>query len=99
MTADAEELTMDREGARASAAGQSQVNLSRRYLLISPCRNEARYLRRTLDSVAAQSVQPAAWVVVDDGSTDETASILEEYSRNLPYLHVMRRADSGRRNV
>jgi len=33
---------------------------SRRYLLISLCRNEALYLRRTLDSVAAQSVQPAA---------------------------------------
>jgi hypothetical protein len=35
------------------------VNPSRRYLLISPCRDEARYLRRTLDSVAAQSVRPA----------------------------------------
>ena len=51
------------------------VNPSRRYLLISPCRDEAQYLRRTLDSVAAQSVQPAAWVVVDDGSTDETPAI------------------------
>ena len=35
---------------------------SRRYLLISPCRDEAQYLRHTLDSVSAQSVQPAAWV-------------------------------------
>src|ERR1700759_4142574 len=99
MTADAEELTMDREGARASAAGQSQVNLSRRYLLISPCRDEAQYLRRTLDSVAAQSVPPALWVVVDDGSTDETATILEEYARRLPYLQVIRRPDRGRRQV
>ena len=72
---------------------------SRRYLLISPCRNEARYLRRTLDSVAAQSVQPGAWVVVDDGSTDETAAILDEYSRRVPYLRVVRRMRSGRRNV
>ena len=38
---------------------------SRRYLLVSPCRDEAQYLRRTLDSVAAQSVPPALWVVVD----------------------------------
>ena len=72
---------------------------SRRYLLISPCRNEARYLRRTLDSVAAQSIQPGAWVVVDDGSTDETAAILDEYSRRLPYLRVIRRTRSGQRNV
>ena len=75
------------------------VNRSRRYLLVSPCRNEAQYLRRTLDSVAAQSAPPAAWVVVDDGSTDETAGILDEYARKLPYLSVVRRPDRGRRAV
>src|SRR5271156_6341191 len=76
-----------------------RVNPSRRYLLISPCRDEAQYLRRTLDSVASQSVQPAAWVIVDDGSTDETPAILEEYARRLPYLRVVRRTDRGRREV
>jgi len=75
------------------------VNPSRRYLLISPCRDEAQYLRRTLDSVAAQSVRPALWVVVNDGSTDETPAILEEYTRRLPYLRVVRRTDRGRREV
>ena len=75
------------------------MNPSQRYLLVSPCRDEARYLRRTLDSVAAQSVPPALWVVVDDGSTDETAAILEEYARRLPYLRVVRRTDRGRRQV
>jgi poly-beta-1,6-N-acetyl-D-glucosamine synthase len=77
----------------------SRVNPSQRYLLISPCRDEAQYLRRTLDSVAAQSVQPAAWVIVDDGSTDETPTILGEYARRLPYLRVVRRTDRGRREV
>ena len=72
---------------------------ARRYLLISPCRDEAQYLRRTLDSVAAQSVPPALWVVVDDGSTDDTPAILEEYTRQLPYLRVVRRVDRGRRRV
>src|SRR6185369_2978558 len=72
---------------------------SRRYLLISPCRDEAQYLRRTLDSVAAQSVAPALWVVVDDGSTDETRAILEEYAHRLSYLRVVRRADRGERQV
>jgi glycosyltransferase involved in cell wall biosynthesis len=75
------------------------VNLSRRYLLISPCRDEAQYLRRTLDSVAAQSVPPAHWVVVDDGSTDETSAILAEYAARLQYLSVVRRTDRGQRQV
>ena len=72
---------------------------SRRYLLISPCRDEARDIRRTLDSVAAQSVPPALWIVVDDGSKDETPQILEDYAGKLPYLRVLRRIDRGARAV
>ena len=72
-----------------------RVSPSQRYVLISPCRDEAQYLRRTLDSVAAQSVPPALWVVVDDGSNDQTPAILEEYARRLPYLRVVRRTDRG----
>src|SRR5262249_33686130 len=77
----------------------SCMNSLHRYVLISPCRDEAAFMRRTLDSVAAQTVPPALWVVVDDGSTDETPRILEEYSRKLPYLKVVRRTDRGRRAV
>jgi poly-beta-1,6-N-acetyl-D-glucosamine synthase len=75
------------------------VEPSRRYLLISPCRDEGQYLRRTLDSVAAQSVPPALWVVVDDGSSDETPLVLADYARQLPYLRVVRRNDRGGRQV
>jgi glycosyltransferase involved in cell wall biosynthesis len=75
------------------------MNDGRRYLLVSPCRDEAQFMRRTLDSVAAQTIPPALWVVVDDGSSDETPAILAEYARKLPYLRVVRRADRGRRGV
>ncbi len=71
----------------------------RRYLLISPCRDEAQYIRRTLDSVAAQTVLPTLWIVVDDGSTDDTPAILAEYEKKLPFLRVVRRTDRGRREV
>lgn len=72
---------------------------SRRYVLISPCRDEAEYMRRTLDSVSAQTVPPALWVVVDDGSTDATPAILAEYASRLPYLRIVRREDRGKRSV
>jgi glycosyltransferase involved in cell wall biosynthesis len=72
---------------------------ARRYVLVSPCRDEALFMRRTLDSVAAQTVRPALWVVVDDGSSDATPEILEEYAQRLPYLRVVRRPDRGRRQV
>lgn len=72
---------------------------SRKCLLISPCRNEARYMRRTLDSVAAQTLTPALWIVVDDGSTDDTPRILGEYQARLPWLRVVSRPDRGVRSV
>jgi biofilm PGA synthesis N-glycosyltransferase PgaC len=56
-------------------------------------------MRRTLDSVMAQSVPPTLWVVVDDGSTDDTPAILESYRSRLPYLKVVRRANRGNRSV
>src|SRR5690349_9918627 len=75
------------------------MQVARRYVLLSPCRDEAALMRRTLDSVAAQTAPPALWVVIDDGSTDDTPRILEEYAARLPYLRVVRRADRGRRAV
>jgi poly-beta-1,6-N-acetyl-D-glucosamine synthase len=75
------------------------MNMNRRYVLISPCRNEANYMRQTLDSVIAQSILPAKWVIVDDGSTDETPTILQEYSRRHGWIEVITRQDRGRRAV
>ncbi len=72
---------------------------SRRYCLVTPCRDEAAYARRTLDAVAAQSEPPALWVIVDDGSTDATPRILEEYAARLPWVRVVRRPDRGDRKL
>src|SRR4051812_32799183 len=90
------------ENTRRTKSISNELSLpipSRRYLLVSPCRDEAQYLRRTLDSVAAQSVPPSLWIVVDDGSSDETPAILQEYAQRLPYLRVVRREDRGHRRV
>lgn len=70
-----------------------------RYVLISPCRNEAQYMRRTIESVLAQTVRPARWVIVDDGSTDETPGILAEYQGRHDWIQVVTRSDRGHRAV
>jgi biofilm PGA synthesis N-glycosyltransferase PgaC len=72
---------------------------SQRYVLISPCRNEEAYMRQTLDSVIAQSVAPALWVIVDDGSTDATSAILKDYAARHPWIRIVTRADRGARSV
>lgn len=72
---------------------------ARDYVVISPCRNEADYMRRTFDSMIAQSERPARWVVVDDGSTDETPQILAEYSAAHDWIDVIQKPDRGHRAV
>lgn len=81
---------MKDEAVRGSAA---------RYVLITPCRDEATYARRSLDSVVTQTVPPALWVIVDDGSKDETPAILAEYAQRVPWIKVVRREDRGKRAV
>lgn len=80
-------------------AGVPPLTSDRNYCLISPCRDEAEHVRRTLDSVLAQSVRPALWVIVDDGSSDETPQILAEYAARHDVIQVIRREDRGERKV
>src|SRR5689334_3725249 len=70
-----------------------------RYVLISPCRNEAGFMRQTFESVLRQTVRPVEWVVVDDGSTDTTPAILAEYAATHPWIRVITRPDRGSRSV
>jgi glycosyltransferase involved in cell wall biosynthesis len=72
---------------------------SRRIVLIAPCRDEAQYMRRTLDALGRQTLPPALIVAVDDGSTDDSPRILEEYRRKLPNLRIVRRENRGVRAV
>ena len=56
-------------------------------------------MRRTLDSVVSQSVPPALWVIVDDGSTDETPRILAEYAARHDWIKVVSKPNRGHRAV
>src|SRR5262245_16391087 len=71
----------------------------KRYVLISPCRNAAGYVWQPPATVLGQTVLPVEWVVVDDGSTDETPRILAEYAAKHPWIRIVTRADRGTRSV
>src|SRR3981081_1974894 len=75
------------------------MRLSSRDGLISPCRNEAAFMRQTVESVLAQTLQPAEWIIVDDGSTDKTGEILAEYASTHEWIRIITRPDRGRRSV
>jgi glycosyltransferase involved in cell wall biosynthesis len=61
-----------------------------KYVLITPACNEEAFITKTLDSMAAQTHLPERWVVVDDGSTDRTAEIVQAYAARLPWIELVR---------
>jgi glycosyltransferase involved in cell wall biosynthesis len=69
-----------------------------RYVLITPARNEGENIGRTLESVVAQTYGPLAWVVVDDGSADQTADVVSAYQREHEWIQLIRMPDRRERN-
>jgi glycosyltransferase involved in cell wall biosynthesis len=60
-----------------------------RVLLITPARDEAAYLEKTIRGVMAQSRTPDLWLIVDDGSTDATPRILARFAAEAPFLRIL----------
>jgi glycosyltransferase involved in cell wall biosynthesis len=63
--------------------------------LIIPVYNVAPYLRECLDSVATQTHPIEELIIVDDGSTDESPEILQEYAAKMPQMHIIWQENSG----
>jgi poly-beta-1,6-N-acetyl-D-glucosamine synthase len=67
------------------------------YLIITPVRDEEQHIEETILSVSSQTVRPAEWIIVDDGSTDKTADIVERYAKKFGWIQLVRRPDRGSR--
>ena len=68
------------------------------YVLITPARNEARFLENTIQSVAQQTELPSRWVIVNDGSTDDTAAIVARYAAKYDWIEIVDLAPGEDRN-
>jgi glycosyltransferase involved in cell wall biosynthesis len=70
-----------------------------RYVIITPVRDEEQYVEATIESVCSQTLRPAEWMIVDDGSTDRTGVIIDRYAAQFPWLRVIHRPDRGYRKA
>ena len=73
--------------------------MTRRLVIISPCRDEEKFVRFTLNSVVNQTVRPDLWLIVDDGSRDRTAEIVAGYTAAHPWIRLVRRRRAGGRQL
>src|SRR5947209_852844 len=67
------------------------------YIVISPVRNEEKYLAMTIESVRKQTIPPRIWMIVDDGSSDNTGAVAAAAAAECDWIQVVRRADRGYR--
>jgi poly-beta-1,6-N-acetyl-D-glucosamine synthase len=68
------------------------------YVLVTPARNEAEFIELTIQSVVAQSVRPAKWVIVSDGSTDGTNDIVMKYASAHPWIELVQMPERQERH-
>ena len=66
--------------------------------VVIPCYNAAPFLRETLDSALNQTRPPMEVVLIDDGSTDDSAAIAESYGDRVRVLRQENTGESVARN-
>ena len=69
-----------------------------KYILITPAHNEEQFITKTLDSMVAQTRLPERWIIVDDGSRDRTAEIVQSYLERFPWIELLRRPQRRERD-
>lgn len=72
--------------------------MNEKYVLITPARNEDKFIERTIQSVFAQTVLPQKWVIVSDGSTDRTDDIVSKNAVENSIIKFVRTDDQPGRN-
>ena len=60
------------------------------YILVTPAKNEEKYLPKVAEAVIGQTVPPILWIIVDDGSTDGTPEIIEKFERQFNWIRSIR---------
>ena len=69
-----------------------------RYVLLTAAKDEEAYIGEVISYVLRQTVLPLAWFIVDDGSSDRTAAIIERFAQEHPFIHLQSAGSRGGRN-
>ncbi len=68
---------------------------STKYIVITPVRDEEDHLESTIQSMLSQTIRPVEWVIVNDGSVDGTAKIIDDYVSRVSWIRAVHRENRG----
>lgn len=68
------------------------------YVLITPARNEAAFIEKTIECVVGQTSLPLKWVIISDGSTDRTDEIVKRYTAVYDWIELLRMPERAERH-
>ena len=71
------------------------LSMNPKYVIVTPARDEEKYIESTIESVLRQTIRPAEWMIVDDGSTDRTGEIADRYAAQHSWIRVIHRENRG----
>ena len=65
------------------------------YVIITPARNEEAHIEKTIRSILQQTIRPVEWIIVNDGSDDQTGAIIDRYAAEHDWIKAFHREDRG----
>ncbi len=60
------------------------------YVIVSPVKDEEKYIETTIQAILKQTLLPNTWIIVDDGSSDRTPEILSAYADRFDWIQILR---------
>jgi biofilm PGA synthesis N-glycosyltransferase PgaC len=72
-----------------------ETEMNTRYVVVTPVRDEEEFLPHTIASMAQQSILPAEWIIVNDGSKDGTGEVIADAARQHSWISGVDRKDRG----
>src|SRR5271156_1459545 len=63
--------------------------------IVIPCYNQSKFIRRTLVSVLQNKYRPIEILVIDDGSTDDSAALVQAMRAKFPEVKLLQKQNGG----
>ena len=83
---------------RALKGSDNVVDRANTYVIVTPARNEGAFIEDAIQSVICQTAPPLKWVIVSDGSTDDTDAIVEKHAATHKWIELLRMPKREERN-